>query len=494
MKQAYEVYEGGGTLLRSYEQVSCEEAAALIKEAEAEGFSFETKNLLGGNTFSFFKKGEETKIFAHYPHMSKVTAVHEPRASLNGIFDTTGKAVCKPLFTMVDLIDYGLSLVLRLSDGRFIIFDGGWEIHGDAERLMALLKKQCVTETITVAAWIMTHPHIDHYRAYLAFSKKYENQFTVQRFIYNFFDSDATNAQVQGAEKEGPHLARFEEAVKKSGACVYRAHTGEVFEIEGARFEVLSSPDDTMTPAMKNINALSLVMKLLYMGQALLITGDCMLPTSRLSERFGAYLKSDILQAPHHMFDGGEIDCYRLIDPETCLIPCEDEYVFNTIATHQKGSRDSNIFLLRDMNLKDCYPGGRGNVVLTLPYQPRENGRALLLRDLALGERSIGARDWFFADITAENASFTIVNSTWGAISVRVDLIGADGKSVHDFRDFTIPNFTYKTVSLLDEEGFIEGFGAAGQIAMPEGKTFVVRLRAKEPIIVKGPSEPIYHS
>ncbi len=494
MKLIRDVYEGTGASVQSYEQVSASDAEALCKKLESEGFRYETKNLLGENEFSFYKRGNESRIFAYYKNLAEAKTVSEETPLLNGLCDEGGKKICKPLLTMIDLFDFGLSLVLRLEDGRFIIFDGGWEIHGDAERLMALLRKQCVTDEITIAAWIITHPHIDHYRFYMPFSEKYENQYKVQRFIYNFFDTDTKNAQVGGAESECPHIARFCDAVKKSGATVHRAHTGEVFEIAGARFEALSSPDDTMLQKGSDINSLSLVYKVYYMGQSLLFTGDCMLPNSRLAERFGAYLKSDILQVPHHMFNGGSIACYRYIDPETCLIPCEDEYVFSTISTRQKGTRESNLFLLRDMNVKDCFPGARGDVVLTLPYTARENGRALLLADLEKGDRSIGATDWFFGDITTENCTFAIVNSTWETVAVRIDLLAEDGGSVHDFKDFKIPNFCFKTVSLFGEEGFIPELGGSARNPVKEGKAYVVRFRARGPIIVKGPSEPIYHS
>ena len=108
--------------------------------------------------------GDEKKIFASYPAAKEAKIVSEAGALLHGLWDKTGRVLCTPLLTMVDTFDFGLSFVLRLTDGRFIVFDGGWETRDYAERLMAVLKKQCVTEKITIAAWIMTHPHIDHYR------------------------------------------------------------------------------------------------------------------------------------------------------------------------------------------------------------------------------------------------------------------------------------------------------------------------------------------
>ncbi len=496
MKLLYDTYEGKGAYVKGYEDASVKDALALAQSLSAEGYTVTDTEMLSENTFTFYEKDGEKRILAYYPEAKEIKLVTEEGTLIHGLTDTTKKKLCKPLFTMVDTFDFGISLVLRLEDGRFIIFDGGWETRDYAERLMAVLKKQCVTEEITIAAWIMTHPHIDHYRCYTSFSKKFENQYKVQRFIYNFFDFDASEDFIAGAAKEGPHMARFFEAVEKSGAPVYRAHTGETFEIGGMRFETLSTPDDTMRNRVTNINSLSLVFKIFCEGQTLLITGDAMLPSSHLAVRFGSYLKSDILQVPHHMFDGGCVDCYRLIDPETIVIPCEDEYVFSVFSTRKKSTKDPNLLLLRDLNVKDCYTGARGNIVLELPFAPRANGRELLLADIERGDRSIGAKDWYFGDITTESCDFTVVNTAWDTSVFRIDILAAEGEtSVHDFKELSVPKSCYKTFRLTDAEGY-EPEARGGEIEkyIKEGHKYVVRFRCYTPMIVKGPSEPIYHS
>ena len=148
---------------------------------EAGGFACDEENFLGENTFSFYKKGEASKLLAYYPKIGQAKLVSDEKALINGLSDRTGKKICEPLLSMVDTFDFGLSFVIRLEDGRFVIFDGGWEERDYAERLMALLKKQCVTDKITIAAWIMTHPHIDHYRCFISFAKKFENQYVLHR-------------------------------------------------------------------------------------------------------------------------------------------------------------------------------------------------------------------------------------------------------------------------------------------------------------------------
>ena len=62
----------------------------------------------------------------------------------------------------------GLSILMRLADGRFIVVDGGFNRAKDMTMLINRMKEQSAgyadkTGGIKVAAWIITHSHGDHY-------------------------------------------------------------------------------------------------------------------------------------------------------------------------------------------------------------------------------------------------------------------------------------------------------------------------------------------
>ncbi len=61
-----------------------------------------------------------------------------------------------PLITQVKLpyftVDCGMSYVIRLSDGRFVIIDGGYGEYDETEHLYGVLKKQNLLDKITVAS------------------------------------------------------------------------------------------------------------------------------------------------------------------------------------------------------------------------------------------------------------------------------------------------------------------------------------------------------
>ena len=95
-----------------------------------------------------------------------------------------------PQITQVHLEDFGLSYVIRLSDGRFIIFDGGWNFEPDRNRLFECLKAGSPDEKPVIAAWILTHPHGDHYLCFLGFMEQYGDQVVIEKFLFNFPEFD----------------------------------------------------------------------------------------------------------------------------------------------------------------------------------------------------------------------------------------------------------------------------------------------------------------
>ena len=54
--------------------------------------------------------------------------------------DISLKSVVPVQLTQLTLEDFGMSYVIRLTDGRFIVIDGGREFEPDSERLYQCLK------------------------------------------------------------------------------------------------------------------------------------------------------------------------------------------------------------------------------------------------------------------------------------------------------------------------------------------------------------------
>ena len=84
--------------------------------------------------------------------------------------------LCTPLLTqgrpMYYAYDCGMVYIIRLTDGRFIIIDGGMCEYEEKEHFLELLEQQKVTEgKPVIAAWFITHPHDDHFNMFARIMK-----------------------------------------------------------------------------------------------------------------------------------------------------------------------------------------------------------------------------------------------------------------------------------------------------------------------------------
>ena len=61
-------------------------------------------------------------------------------------------------------VSNGLSVLIRLTDGRFIVIDGGFNRTECADALIKAIKEQskAYTNKPVIAGWIITHAHGDH--------------------------------------------------------------------------------------------------------------------------------------------------------------------------------------------------------------------------------------------------------------------------------------------------------------------------------------------
>ena len=77
----------------------------------------------------------------------------------------------------------GMSYVVRLSDGTFIVIDGGYNTDAEAKNLYSILKaNNPLKGEPVISAWFITHMHIDHYGALFNFARLYADSVKVLGF------------------------------------------------------------------------------------------------------------------------------------------------------------------------------------------------------------------------------------------------------------------------------------------------------------------------
>lgn len=218
----------------------------------------------------------------------------------------------------------GMSYVIQLRDGSFIVMDGGAYNAEDMQYLYnLLLEKTPVNRRIAIAAWMFTHPHYDHIELASYFMQKYRLDVDIQSFLYQFPDCKKLGAPYPGEERviEDVRLLGESMASYYPDAVIYTIHTGEKYCFNGAEIEILFTAEDVFPDKFHSYNDASAAWRVEFdNGTTFLVLGDCVSYTcKKMADMYGDYLKSDILQLAHHGLLGGDKKLYQLVDPKICF-------------------------------------------------------------------------------------------------------------------------------------------------------------------------------
>lgn len=206
----------------------------------------------------------------------------------------------------------GLAHVIRLTDGSFLVIDGGHDRAISEELLYNTLVKQAPDpENIVIAAWIFTHAHNDHTGAFLLFDHP---NVTVERFLLHLPSENVKSTDGDGGQVRAV-AARVAE--KYPNAKVTTVHPGQVFTLRNARITMLWSLDLFYPRTFDFFNESSLVFSVELEGHRLMYLGD-LGPKSNttLLKIYASSLKSEIVQTAHHGFQGGTYSTYSAIQPK----------------------------------------------------------------------------------------------------------------------------------------------------------------------------------
>ena len=375
-KILYRSRESVGTYVTALGGVIDESVARYREGLSFEGYVLYSEKRLSQNSFYVYRRGGDALLLSYYPYLSEARVVEEKSSSLFDFRDGGGEDSVSASITQLDLKDFAMNYVIRLRDGRFIVIDIG-SFDEDVDALYEVLRERSGGKDIIIAAWILTHPHIDHYHGVTPFLKKYGGRVTVEKLLYNFPACEEGDVELipelGQAQDEFHKIPAFVSYVDSLGIPSYRPHTGFIYDIGGARIEILNSPDDNMSPP-KAINDLSLVFTLTYCGQKIFFGGDYQFQSSPFTEVWGDYIKSDIMQAPHHGFHGGTKRLIELVDAATYLMPSFEDDTFLKICCKY----DFNCLSWTRTRTEDYYTGSNGHVTLSLPHTPRADGRKRL--------------------------------------------------------------------------------------------------------------------
>ena len=441
----------------------------------------------------------ETGIFLnYYGALSELNIAIEENCGYFAFEDQAGEAVVPPQITQVHLVDFGMSYAIRLSDGRFIVIDGGWDFEPDVQELYRVLKEGTPVGKPVVAAWFLTHPHRDHHLCFADFILRYPEDVVIEKLLMNYPEADDLVHYPELAREDLRvsdtasinRIPRMLAEVHRLGIPIYEPHSGQIYRIGDAVCEILSCMDDTILLS-GHINPTSLVMRMELGGQVILWTADAAFSTCRLVERYGNYLKADIMQVPHHGFQSGtaegEILGYQWAKPDVCLLPVADYHAYTSFCIHKDGTH----FLMTNQGIGELITGDTTRTI-TLPYTPPDYAREELRRRVVSGLGNCGAYTWIFSDLDSSNKDdfvFCVLNTTYVQVELMIDLyFETPGRNVSHIKA-TVPPKNFRRICIVNKDDVVTdsvyfNYENLDMKGIPENSAFAVRFVSNRPVVI----------
>ncbi len=342
------------------------------------GYGLVYKNIITDNRFICYKNdAKDTVIYVSFSPCNGVTRlVSAPLSETDFVEDEKYTPITGIKVTQMKL-DYsdgniGMCYVVTLEDGSFLIYDSGGNKNGDYDRLYNLLKKlnERPDGKIVISAWLLTHEHWDHYANLYDFCLKYGSKVEVQYFLCN------TPSYATVMNSDEPHYFMVEKYKVASRAVggfkLVKLHTGQPVRLKGLELEVLYTQEDLYPDSIAKFNNTSMVTRIKAGGQTVMMLGDILKEGCNIMiDRFGDYLKSDIMQMAHHGYIAASVEFYQRVDPSVVLWPNSEK---NAVQLTKAGSTQleyrQNYYLVNKLNVLEIFYADGRNVTLPLPYTP----------------------------------------------------------------------------------------------------------------------------
>ncbi|MBR6747561.1 MAG: hypothetical protein IKM07_01375 [Clostridia bacterium] len=211
---------------------------------------------------------------------------------------------------------YMQSHIIREESGKILVVDGG--THNDARYLLSQLKAITGQAVPHIAGWFFTHPHSDHMHCFFEIMETMSDEIEFDAIYCNFPPADYF-----GISTTQETVDRFRELAPRFADKIVTLHEGDVVSIGTCSFEVLYTPDLSITENRGN-NA-STVIRLQLGEKSFLLLGDLGLEGGEaLLRRHANRLKSDYCQVSHHGQRGCGREVYAAIAPSGCIWTAPD--------------------------------------------------------------------------------------------------------------------------------------------------------------------------
>ncbi len=337
------------------------EFRSYLSDLEKKGYELKFSNDANGDSlYRTFLRADGMMLHAYwtgYAREVRVTVAQDGKLPIDS--PAVGSETYEPTFHMLSALkevslnngafkssDGGLGFIVRLSDGRFIIYDGGNDTSSNGKDIYDYLKKAAPDpDNIVIATWYISHFHSDHYGAFKNFAERYasDSSITIESVMFNPWATadQKTQISVSGAATVYNLISKYYPTTP-----VYKPMTGQIYRFADTTIEIMFTMSDYMPKTIKyddgNTQTMVAMLDVVSgkdLGDRIFLMGDTVaLACDDMSARYGSYLKCDIVQVSHHGLasdsDDPEIyqrrlnstkEIYTLLDPHIALWPTSIE-------------------------------------------------------------------------------------------------------------------------------------------------------------------------
>ncbi len=370
-----------------YDKITLDEYNNYLKTYEGAGYELVFSRTAGTNHFNTYKNGTNAVTTYYMEHTSRMRLIVEPESNLFITGENKYTPTVTPILSMIgdffgengQQVGGLMAFVIRLSDGRFLVIDGGVATeNGYGEKIYRTMVEQSGgNPNVTVAGWFFSHGHTDHVGGFRALAKRYFRNVTVENFFYTFISTEDAEKIENGGNVYQMQQTEYYISTYYPNAKVYKPHTGQRFELADATIEYFYTPDDYIQKgrtfgngSTNNFNLTSTIFSVDIGGQRIMFLGDSqVIANNETAAMYGSLLKSDIVQVAHHGGLGGTPAIYRAIDASVALFTTDD----NRVESYIQNS-EANKCLVYDLHLKEYYNAHNRVYTFELPYTPKGSG------------------------------------------------------------------------------------------------------------------------
>ncbi|MBO5415029.1 MAG: MBL fold metallo-hydrolase [Clostridia bacterium] len=318
-----------------------------------EGFERYCTSEVNGNLFETWTDGYTILTMSHIAYLDpRTTDKYMQTASLGNIsyisiavdcIENSALPMKQTNIAETDIVQISTvgtqcAYVLRLSDGRFVVFDGG--MPKDAVEVYDTLVSQNTRKgKPVIAAWFLTHGHVDHIGALLSFVSSYSNKVEIEAFVHNLPGYNIYNGKNTielDPKKESTNLLNYSKQYYNKIEAFYPeakiivAHAGQRFEFGDIDIDVLFTTENIYRKQMLDTNMSSVVYSITGESGRMIILGDAVdIECPMLNAIYEDTLKCDLVQVHHHGYNGGNAEMYASMNADYAIWTNSREIVVN---------------------------------------------------------------------------------------------------------------------------------------------------------------------